>query len=68
MSNQQNNNNNNNESECIVIPAAELRAENFVIYPPRENKKRKTIQAILRYNYNGTEIIPLQFLKNEILI
>jgi hypothetical protein len=58
MSNQQTNTNYNNENECIVIPAAELRAENFVIYPPRENKKRKSIQAILRYNYNGTEITP----------
>jgi hypothetical protein len=55
MSNQQTNNNNN---ECIVIPAAELRAENFVIYPPRENKKRKTKQAILRYNYKGQEVTP----------
>ena len=62
MSNQQTNNDNTNNdntnNECIVIPAAELRAENFVIYPPRENKKRKTKQAILRYNYNGTEVTP----------
>lgn len=57
MSNQQNNNNNNN-NECVVIPAAELRAENFVIYAPRLNKKRNTVQALLRYNYNGQEVTP----------
>lgn len=57
MSNQQNNNNNNN-NECVVIPAAELRAENFVIYAPRLNKKRNTMQALLRYNYNGQEVTP----------
>lgn len=57
MNNQQTNNGHNN-NECIVIPAAELRAENFVIYAPRLNKKRQTKQAILRYNYNGTEITP----------
>lgn len=58
MSNQQNNNNNNNNNECVVIPAAELRAENFVIYEPRLNKKRNTMQALLRYNYNGKEVTP----------
>ena len=57
MSNQQNNNNNNN-NECVVIPASELRAENFVIYAPRINKKRNTVQALLRYNYNGQEVTP----------
>ena len=40
MSNQQNNNNNNNNEECTVIPASEIRAENFIIYAPRINKKK----------------------------